>query len=309
MFINEYPNIILDLHLKTILELFITFEVRMIEQNLISYYNPALNRLNKVKFGLKFIPRNKKIALETIKYKIDVLAFSLANKLITSFTSINSASIGLGISRTTLSRNINTGIPVFSSILKWNIILNSKAKLSNKNNILLCTSKLNNKFAEITGIDRYKFSTELVTAIKKDKMTIHSTYLNPFEIWNKLGFKSKSGVYNYLNKERLIYLNGEQVYLITHPNYTSSLLRIKSKNKILPKTDKAIYLVDIINNTAILFKQVKLLLQHLNINDKNYSAINNYLSKGKLYKDRFKFIYATESKDDVIKGLTILQKK
>jgi NUMOD1 domain len=119
---------------------------------------------------------------ETIKYKIDVLAFSLANKSITSFTSINSASIGLGISRTTLSRYINTGIPVFSSILKLNIILNSKAKLSNKNNILLLTSKLNNKFAEITGIDRYKFSTELVTAIKKDKMTIHSTYLNPFEI-------------------------------------------------------------------------------------------------------------------------------
>jgi hypothetical protein len=52
----------------------------------------------------------------------------------------------------------------------------------------------------------------------------------------------------------------------------------KFKNKILPKTDKAIYLVDIIDNKAILFKQVKLLLQHLNINKKNYSAINNYLS-------------------------------
>ena len=88
--------------------------------------------------------------------------------------------------------------------------------------------------------------------------------------------------------------------------------------------------MDIIDNKAILFKQVKLLLQHLNINKKNYSAINNYLSplppllfgqkskirgpwkprrNGKLYKDRFKFIYATEFKDDVIKGLTILQNK
>ena len=108
---------------------------------------------------------------------------------------------------------------------------------------------------------------------------------------HKLGFNSISGVYNYLNKERLINLEGDLVYLVTHPLYTNLLAKKEGKGRVLPTQNKAIYLVDLELNTATRFSQVKFLLEHLNLKATTYSPIKQYLLTGKPYKNRFKFIY------------------
>ena len=67
-----------------------------------------------------------------------------------------------------------------------------------------------------------------------------------------------------------------------------------------PRNTKAIILVDTLNNTAIHYETVKLMLLDLGIKSTGATSIvKRYLNPTKIYKQQYKFYYAEEYKGDI----------
>jgi len=85
------------------------FEIRVLEQALISNLHPNLNSSHSIIYS--FINWNNYYT-PTLHNSVNIKVFSASNGLITEFDSIGNAAIGLGVSKTTVSRDINTISPL-----------------------------------------------------------------------------------------------------------------------------------------------------------------------------------------------------
>nr|UEV87042.1 hypothetical protein [Grifola frondosa] len=140
----------------------------MLEQALIYYYQPELNYLKLVKLGFHSFTRERTNHLS--RYKVDILVNNSKGEFISSFTSINSASIGLGISRTTLTRYINTDHLVYSQ--KYNISVSLTSSLEINNLLPASWLRLVRLQTKIRSINRESLPKTLVTAKETKKLYI-----------------------------------------------------------------------------------------------------------------------------------------
>lgn len=217
--------------------------------------------------------------------------------MIIEFDSIANAAIGLGVSKTTIGRYINTISPLASPLLDLDVfIVDSSRPLTNN----MVNFKDTTVLSPITDFDLYSLPMGKLIALNSYKYPVHfyGTYNSPADaalaLDNKTEYKYIS---RYINLERPVEVttNKDLVYFVMNPLYkNNSSLR---RTPIVPRNTKAIVLVDTINNTTTHYESVKLLLQDLGIKSTGAtSLVKRYMYPIKLYKNQFQFVYANEYK-------------
>ena len=89
--------------------------------------------------------------------------------------------------------------------------------------------------------------------------------------------------------------NKDLVYFVMNLLYKNNVSLRRTPDS--PRNAKAIILVDTLNNTAIHYETVKLMLKDLGINSTGATSIvKRYMNPTKLYIQQYKFYYANEYK-------------
>ena len=94
--------------------------------------------------------------------------------------------------------------------------------------------------------------------------------------------------------------NKDLVYFVMNLLYKNNVSLRRTPDS--PRNAKAIILVDTLNNTAIHYETVKLMLKDLGINSTGATSIvKRYMNPTKLYIQQYKFYYANEYKGKMTK--------
>lgn len=311
-FLNQNPNYRLNLHKIYMLRSLTQFEVRVHEQAILSYLKPNLNSSNFVNYS--FINWNNGYT-PTVQNKIQIKVFNasilsagtIKNSdiiqnigLVTEFDSIGNAAIGLGVSKTTISRYINTISSLESPLLDLDVlIIDPNRPLTNKTVSYFDTNLL----YQIKDFDLYSLPIGKLIALNsnKDPVNYFGVFTNAAEAALKLDNKTEyKYISRYINLERTVEVtsNKVKVYFVMNPIYKENIsLRRRPES---PRNTKAIILVDTLNNTAIHYETVKLMLQDLGLKSTGATSIvKRYMNPTKLYKQQYEFYYAEEYKGDI----------
>lgn len=215
------------------------------------------------------------------------------------YPSKNRAAHALGIPKTTFDRYVNLkNHSVYSPVLDMDIfIIDSSEPLSEASPVF----SNNIDLMPITGIDLYELEKGKLFAFLLDKKTIFGVYPNASQAAKSLDGKSDNKYINrYINLERpvLVGPDREPVYFVMNPEWKSDLKgRIGTRTTERKKSSrsKAIVLVDVLNNTALLFDTVSDMSRYLGrkaLTDTGY--VNKYMNPTKLYKNRYEFYYESD---------------
>jgi hypothetical protein len=289
-----------------ILRSFTQFEARIYEQSIITIIKPVLNSTLVVTgYARPFLNWREGETGLTNKLNNDVylIAVDKANSITINFNSINAAVIGLGIPITTLKRYMNyINMSVYSPVLDKEIfIVNNKLPLLEG---WLRPPEFNNKtnfetIKEWLARDLYNLEFGKLFAYLMDKQTIFGTFKSPNEAAFLLdGKKDSKYISRYINLERPVIVGHERtpVYFVMHPDWKNnksgriSYRWVESKSSL----SKSIILEDTLENTTTLYESVSDLLTDLGLNKSFTSVVKRYMNPTKLYKNRYKFFYATE---------------
>jgi hypothetical protein len=283
----------LSLKYKYILQSFTQFESRIYEQALISHYHPKLNGSLIVVFPFMNwdIYQNK---IFYLNQSIPITAITEDKSFTYYFESINEAVKILGIPKSSLNRFINLiNYSIFSPNLKINLFIVDPSKPFSEDKPQYPNTK---NLQDILNIDILSLKKGILYAYNKDKNTILNTFYSPGDAAQKLDGKRDSRyISRYINKERLVIVgpNKIPVYFVMHPDwFLNKIERAKVKGKIQNSSlNKVIVLVDIIENTAILFTTVSDLLFYLGLHPSSTSFVKGYMNPTKTYKGRYEFYY------------------
>ncbi len=300
LFIASKPEYRLDANKLSLLRSLTQLEARVIA--MLSYFNPELNSTKFVRYGfINWSPYYNPLTKGSMVLKVfnadkgPITKLQIKNNtgLIIEFDSIGNRAVGLGLSKTTVSRYINTTTPVISPLLEMEVFLieasrpftNSPIKFTNYSSI-----------PSITDFDLYSLAMGELLAlnINKDPINYYGSYLNAAEAAKKLDQKSE---YKYIsrdiNLEHPVEVSPKKdlVSVVKNPFYKANLsLR---RTPASSHNTKAIVLVDTLNNTAVHFATIKLMLTDLGITSTGATGfVKRYMQPTKLYKQRYEFHYA-----------------
>lgn len=305
-FLKKNPSYKLSLNGIYMLRSLTQFEIRVIEQALISHFSPILNSSHSIIYS--FINWTSNYT-PTLQNNVRIKVFSASNGpinnstiidkvgIITEFDSIANAAIGLGVSKTTIGRYINTISPLASPLLELDVFIVDVSRPLTNNAVIFEDTTL---LSPITDFDLYSLPMGKLIALNsnKDPVNYYGIYNSPanaaLALDNKTEYKYIS---RYINLERPVEVttNKDLVYFVMNPLYKNSpSLR---RTPIVSRNTKAIVLVDTINNTATHYESVKLLLQDLGIKSTGATSfVKRYMNPIKLYKNQYQFVYAKEYK-------------
>ena len=163
--------------------------------------------------------------------------------LVTEFDSIGNAAIGLGVSKTTISRYINTISSLESPLLDLDVfIIDPNRPLTNKTVTFFDT----NLFSQIKDFDFYSLPIAKLIALNsnKDPVNYFGVFTNAAEAALKLDNKTEyKYISRYINLERTVEVtsNKVKVYFVMNP-FLKENISVSRKPESFRNT-KAIILV------------------------------------------------------------------
>jgi hypothetical protein len=143
----------------------------------------------------------------------------------------------------------------------------------------------------ITNVNLFNLLQNKLVVLLPEKVTVFSTYHNASEAAKLLDDKKESKyIGRYINKEKLVKAGNESLYFVMYPDYKDNL---SLRRKLLSaRNTKSIVLVDMVDNTALIFSTIKDLLLYLgHKSPKSTTFVKQYMNPPKLYKDRYQFVY------------------
>lgn len=214
-YIEQNPGISLDLTEVYILRAFTQFEVRGLEQALLSHFSPALNGTYTVVF-----PFVKWQAGDIIKDQgsVPLVVKSVDGKLNLNYASKSKAAIALGIPKTTLDRYTNLKkFPVYSPILGTEVLLIDESRPLSDDAPVFSSESL---IPTISGVNLTALEKGKLYALCMDKKTVYGIYINSREAATTLDGRLDSRyISRYINKEYPITVGEDQepVFFVMHP--------------------------------------------------------------------------------------------
>ena len=294
-FTKQNPEHELCLESLFILRSFTQFEVRFYEQLLLTHFRPPLNSSYIVVF-----PFNNGESTHLMRDSSKPLEVRAGdNSLLMKFSSKNRAAVSLGIPNTTLDRYINLkNFTVYSPVLDMDVyLIDPFMPLSEDSPSYTKTDG----FLPITGVDLYALAKGKLFALLLDKKSLFGVYDNPSQAAKSLDGKSDSRyISRYINIERPVVVGQDKVsvYFVMNPDWKSDLVgRIAARDSERKKSSisKSIVLVDVLNNSALVFDTVSDMSRYLGrkaLTDTGY--VKKYMNPTKLYKNRYEFHYLNE---------------
>jgi hypothetical protein len=174
-FLNKNPNFRLSLNDKYILRSLNQIERKFLEQALISHFKPKLNSYHSIfysliNWNLNYSPTFQiNVIIKAFNASNGPITDSIFNKnigFITEFESIVNASTGLGVSKTSISRYINTISLLESPLLELEVfIVDTSRPLTNKTVSFEDIISL----AQITDFDLYSPPMGKLVALNSNK--------------------------------------------------------------------------------------------------------------------------------------------
>ena len=135
----------------------------------------------------------------------------------------------------------------------------------------------------------------------KDPINYYGVFKNPAEAALILDNKSEyKYISRYINLERMVEVtsNKDLVYFVMNPDWKSDLagrIAARSSERKKSSISKSIVLVDVLNNSALVFDTVSDMSRYLGrkaLTDTGY--VKKYMNPTKLYKSRYEFHYLNE---------------
>ena len=221
------------------------------------------------------------------------------NSLLMKFSSKNRAAVSLGIPNTTLDRYINLkNFTVYSPVLDMDVyLIDPFMPLSEDYPSYTKTDGM----LPITGVDLYALVKGKLFALLLDKKSLFGVYDNPSQAAKSLDGKSDSRyISRYINIERPVVVGQDKVsvYFVMNPDWKSDLagrIAARSSERKKSSISKSIVLVDVLNNSALVFDTVSDMSRYLgrkSLTDTGY--VKKYMNPTKLYKSRYEFHYLNE---------------
>jgi hypothetical protein len=234
-----------------------------------------------------------------------LIALDKDKRIIMSFNSINAGVIGLEIPITTLKRYMNyINCSLYSPVLDKEVFI-----LNNKYPLLEGKPKFHhsNNFGKIKDIEISKLESGKLFAYLIDKQTLLGIFKSPNEAAFLLdGKKDSKYISRYINLERPVIVGPDRipVYFVMQPDWKINKSGRIAHRWIESKSSlrKSMVLEDTIlwrENTTTLYDSVSDLLVALGLNKSFTSFVKRYMNPTKLYKNRYKFYYATEFKGEI----------
>lgn len=300
-YIEQNPGISLDLTEVYTLRAFTQFEIRSLEQALLSHFSPVLNGTYTVVFPFVRWQAGDVI---TDQGSMALVVKSVDGKLNLNYASKSKAAIALGIPKTTLDRYTNLrGFPVYSPILGTEVLLIDESRpLSDDAPVFSSESSI----PTISGVNLTDLEKGKLYALCMDKKTIYGVYTNSREAAITLDGRSDSRyISRYINKEYPITVSEDQepVFFVMHPEWledTKGRIGVRAPGRKRSGLSKSIVLVDTLNNTALSFETVSDLSAFLgrkSFTDTNY--VKKYMYPTKLYKNQYEFYYEEDFKGTI----------
>lgn len=200
-----------------ILRSFTQFEVRSLEQILLTQFRPKLNSNYTVVFPYSNKEKSAEIMYEGSK-PLEVRVGDNPEFLM-KFSSKNRAAVSLGIPKTTLDRYINLkNFTIYSPVLEMDVYLIDPSKPLSEYSPSYTTT---DGVMVITGVDLYALAKGKLFALLLDKKSLFGVYDNPSQAAMSLDGKSDSRyISRYINLERPVAVGEDKtpVYFVMNPD-------------------------------------------------------------------------------------------
>lgn len=304
-FIKQNPEHELSLESLFILRSFTQFEARFFEQVLLTHFRPKLNSSYTVVFPFRNWEKSDYL-MDYNSKPIEVRAGD-NTEILMKFTSKNRAAISLGIPKTTLDRYVNLkNFTVYSPVLDMDVYIIDPSKPLSEDSPSYTTT---DKAEVITGVDLHALEKGKLFALLLDKKSLFGVYDSPSQAAKSLDGKSDSRyISRYVNLERPVLVGPDRtpVYFVMNPDWKSD---IKGRIAARPEGEharkkssisKSIVLVDVVNQSALVFKTVSDMSRYLGrkaLTDTGY--VKKYMNPTKLYKGRYEFHYLEDFKGTI----------
>lgn len=299
-FIKQNPGRELGLASLFILRAFTQFEARVYEQALLTHYRPKLNSSYTVVFPFSSWEINA--TLRPDSSKAIIVKGKENTGFVLEYSSKNRAAISLGIPKTTFDRYVNLeNHAVYSPILEMYVFLIDPSKPLSQDSPDY--SQTENLMPIITSVDLYKLEKGKLFALLLDKKSIFGIYNSPSQAAKSLDGKSDSKyISRYINLERPVSVGPDQepVYFVMNPEWkrdSKGRIAARPSERKRSSKSKSIVLLDVLNNTALLFETVSDMSRYLgrnSVTDTGY--VKKYMNPHKLYKGQFEFYYESDFK-------------
>lgn len=293
--LQQNPGLELGLNSLYILRSFTQFEARIYEQALLTHYSPRLNSGLIVTFSFGNFQKGDEIQIDSsipLRVEGSNREFSMV------YSSKNRAAISLGIPKTTLDRYVNLqNHSVYSPVLDMNIFLIDPSKPLSQDLPKYYKAEL----SPITDVDLYAFEKGKLFALCLDKKTVYGVYDSPTDAALSLDGKSESKyILRYINTERPVLVGSDQepVFFVMNPEWKIDVkgrIAARPLSRKRSSRSKSIVLVDVKNNSALLFETVGDMLAFLgqkSITDTGF--VKSYMNPTKLYKKQYEFHYESD---------------
>lgn len=265
-FLSKNPCVLLNNDSLYILRSFTQFEARVLEQALLSHYIPKLNSNLIVSFPFVNWEKGAEIKLDgsvALNVESEDRKFSLV------YSSKNRAAVALGISNTTLNRYINLqNHSVYSSVLDMKVFLIDPTKPLTQDSPNYSNQ---DSISPISGVDLYAIEKGKLFALHLDKQTVYGVYDKASHAALSLdGRSDKKYILRYINLEYPVIVgpNRDSVFFVMNPEWKmdiSGRIAARPLGRKKSSLSKSIVLVDIKDNSALLFDTVSDLLAYLGI--------------------------------------------
>ena len=296
-FTKQNPEHELSLESLFMLRSITQFEVRLYEQFWLTRSRPELNSNYTVVFPFSNMEKSAYLTYDSSK-PIEVRVGDNTEFLM-KFSSKNRAAVSLGIPKTTLDRYINLkNFTIYSPVLEMDVYLIDPSKPLSEDSPSYTTT---DGVMAITGVDIYALAKGKLFALLLDKKSLFGVYDNPSKAAKSLDGKSDSRyISRYINLERPVVVGQDKtpVYFVMNPDWKSDVVgRIAARPSGRKKSrlSRSIVLVDVLNQSALVFNTVSDLSKYLGRKSlTNTAYVKNYMNPTKLYKGRYEFHYQNE---------------
>jgi len=265
-------------------------EMRTLEQSLITKFTPELNTLEKdVSFLYTTwnpVTLNQSYNLKNPNASKVEVRLDNNNKILTTYSSINKAAAGLGVSRELISRYINKPLSFKSTLLELDVFVKTPNSLVDNTPVLHPKAK---KYPPI-NYDVNSLNLDYIYLLSSDKSKIVDIFdnvnsaakaLEPSKsVNNKTGLLDSKYISRYLNQDRLVKTELGDFYFMCNPK---TLIKNQFKTK-----SKLPWVINLTTGLALRFDTASMALKYFGFKDNH--AFFRHLDKDTIYLKNYQFI-------------------
>lgn len=268
----EYTN---DYKVFRVLQTFTQYEVRIYEQALKKFVEPQLNGEGYITFTLDWDHKDIRPSL------LGERPFNCITESgrVIEFTSLNSASDVLGISRKTITTLMN-----YPNSFSYSSNIGEKCRFLEPHLPLKYDKPYVNPYNRpaIQGIDYNKLPLDKVFAFT-ETFDLYDTYSSSAEAAIKCGLDKYYKVSRYINNRFIdCVIEGKNLKLLF------------AQNPLSKGNKKSVLCTDITTNTSVKYESVNDCTRALGLpTESSSNLIKNYIKKGKVFQSKYLITYTT----------------